>query len=325
MTPHPLGPVLSRRMLLTSAVSGLALAACGAGSSGSPEPTRSGSATPPNDSIRADTAASVQTRVLQAAGLGDADPVLSPQLTWGELIVAPDQYVQFVVADGSADGALVTDPVQVWLVDADAQIVAGPVESEWYPDDRLPTKGLHSIKVTVASTGVLDVVVATADGASAGTGALQAMEAAQSLAPGPGEIIVGMDTATVDDPQGLDALCTREPDCDLHDLTLTQALAAGPTVLCIATPAFCSSAICGAVLDDVLAVADSGEFPDVNFVHVEPYSDAGVTVTPIVDELALPSEPWTFVLTADGTVVQRFPGPVLPDILAEILAGMPTA
>ncbi|HKJ56931.1 MAG TPA: hypothetical protein VJ978_13190, partial [Nitriliruptoraceae bacterium] len=131
-------------------------------------------------------------------------------------------------------------------------------------------------------------------------------------------------TPTVDDPQGLEALCTREPDCDLHAMTLADALAAGPTVLCIATPAFCSSAICGPVLDDVLSVADSGAFPDVQFVHVEPFVDAGVTVTPIMEELALPSEPWTFVLAPDGTIVQRFPGPVVPEILDDILAGMPT-
>lgn len=319
-------PALSRRMLLTSAVSGLALAACGGGSSDSSSPTRSGSTTTPGNGPNTPVpAASVQAEAMEATGLGDAELVLSPQLTWGELIVAPDQYIQFVVTDQSADGALVTDPVQFWLVDADAQVVAGPVESHWFPDDRLPTGGLHSVKVTVAATGVLDVVVATADGASAGTGALQAMAAAQSLAPGPGEVIAGIDTATVANPQGLEDLCTRQPDCDLHDLTLTQALAAGPTVLCIATPAFCSSAICGPVLDDVLTVADSSAFPNVSFVHVEPYSDAGVTVTPIVEQLALPSEPWTFVLATDGTVIQRFAGPVLPDILTEILAGMPTA
>lgn len=321
MSDQPPTTILSRRTLLVSAASGLALAACGGSSDGAGGETPTPEATTPPVASGADN---VQAQVLAAAGLESAEVRLAPQLTWGELIVAPDQYLQFVVPDMATDGALVTTPVQLWLVDDTGAVVVGPMESTWYPDDRLPSGGLHSVQVTVDAPGVLDVVVATDDATAAGTAAIQAMNAADSLAPGPGEVIPPMSTPTVDDPQGLEALCTREPPCDLHVMTLADALAAGPTVLSIATPAFCSSAICGPVLDDVLSVADSGAFPDVQFVHVEPFVDAGVTVTPIMEELALPSEPWTFVLAPDGTIVQRFPGPVVPEVLDEILAGMPT-
>lgn len=327
MAPAPLPAHLSRRSLLVAAASGVALAACGTGSDGD---ASDGATTAPGTSTPAATTGtsvdSAQARALEAAGLGDAAVGLAPQLTWPELIVAPDQYVQFVVADpADADGGLLTDPVQVWLVDEDANVAAGPLTSTWYPDDRIPTGGLHSVVVTAPGPGVLDVVVATADGATAGTAAIQAMTAADSLAPGPGEVIPPSETPTTDDPQDLAELCTREPDCSLHDVTLAQALDTGPVVLCIATPKFCATAICGPVLDDVIAVADEGAFPEVSFVHVEPYTDAGETVTQLVTDLALPSEPWTFVLQPDGTVVHRFPGPVVPEILTDILGGLPAA
>ena len=308
-----------------SAVSGLALAACGTGADPSEDATSSPGtgAASPGPTTSGDDA---QAGALAAAGLTDATVALAPQLTWPELIVAPDQYLQFVVTDQSdSEGGLVTDPVQVWVVDADATVVAGPLTSTWYPDDRIPTGGLHSVQVTPRQPGVVDVVVATEDGALAGTAAVQAMTAQDSIAPGPGEVIPPSDTPTTDDPQDLAELCTREPDCSLHDVTLAEALEAGPVVLCIATPKFCATAICGPVLDDVITVADSGAFPDVTFVHVEPYTDAGETVTQLVADLQLPSEPWTFVLEPDGTVVHRFPGPVVPEVLSGILADLPVA
>ena len=45
------------------------------------------------------------------------------------------------------------------------------------------------------------------------------------------------------DPRGVDPICTREPEvCPFHDITLTEALAAGkPVVYYVGTPAFCST------------------------------------------------------------------------------------
>ena len=45
--------------------------------------------------------------------------------------------------------------------------------------------------------------------------------------------------------------------------------------------------------------------------------DAGVTPTDVVNELALPSEPWTWVIGADGVVIDRFDGPVVPSLVRD--------
>lgn len=311
------GPVVTRRLLLTGALSTAALAACRGGGGGDPEPSGQSSTPParPSDDVAAEA--------LEAAGLTQAEVELSPQMTWPELIIGAPHPLQLVVS--TDDGALVTDPVDLWLVGDDGQVKFGPATTTWYPDDRIPSGGLHSVVVEVDSAGILDVVIATGDHAQAGTGAVQAMAAADSVAPAPGEVVPALATPTVADPKDLNELCTREPDCNLHDVTLEQALGTGnPVVLCIATPKFCSTAMCGPVLEDVISVADGGGFPDTTFVHVEPFSDAGETTTSVVDELALPTEPWTFVLQSDGTIAERFPGPVVPQVLSDILANLST-
>jgi hypothetical protein len=130
-----------------------------------------------------------------------------------------------------------------------------------------------------------------------------------------------VDTPTVDAPQDLDQLCTREPDCTMHDTSLADVLGTGaPIVLTIATPAFCTSALCGPVVDDVEDVHTHTDRDDVVFIHCEPFKDAGNTPTAIVDALSLPTEPWTFVLDGQGTIVERFPGPVIPEVLRDVIA-----
>lgn len=317
------GPRLSRRSLLVGAASGLVLAACGGDGStdgaATASPGTAGSGAPVAASDAAGTA-------VAAAGLQDADAVLAPQVLWSELVVEQPEFLQFVAPDTSADNDLVTEPMQVWLV-REGEVVAGPLTSQFHADDRIPSGGLHSVAVEVGAAGLLDVVVAAGDGRRVGTGAVQAIAAADSIAPAQGTTLAAVGTAaantpTVAQPGDLEELCTADPDCPLHDVTLADALADGVTVLCIATPKFCSTAICGPVLEDVVTVATSGEHPDVTFVHVEPYVDAGETVTELMTALALPTEPWTFVLEPDGTITHRFPGPVVPELLGEALGAL---
>ena len=95
------------------------------------------------------------------------------------------------------------------------------------------------------------------------------------------------------DAQGVDPICTDDPVCPLHDVTVAEALDAGrPIALLVATPAFCQITICGPVLDVLLAVAD--DYPDVQLVHAEVYAhpqeDLEVKAA-VVDELGLTFEP----------------------------------
>ena len=79
-----------------------------------------------------------------------------------------------------------------------------------------------------------------------------------------------------------------------------------------ATPAWCTSQACGPLLDQTKALVP--DYPDVDFVHVEVYEDIQVTsfddlvTVGAVAEWGLPSEPWVFVVEADGTVAISLEG-----------------
>ncbi|MBY5164312.1 hypothetical protein [Salsipaludibacter albus] len=310
---------MTRRAVLAGGAAAF-LAACGSGSGTAPSPT--GSEMPsPGTTMDPQPAEDAVQAALDAAGLGDATLALTPQTTWPELLTGIATDLLLVVTDDT--GEILTDPVDVTLV-AGGEVVAGPAATTWYPDDRLPTQGLHAVRLTVEDPGTLDVVVATPDGARAGTAGIQALPPEESIAPAPGDTIPAMVTPTTDDPMGLEELCTREDNCGLHDVSLDEALAAGPVVLCVSTPKFCATAICGPVLDDVLSVAESGDHDDYTFIHVEPYENADLAETELVAELQLPTEPWTWILQPDGTIVERWPGPVLPDLLDQALSDAAT-
>jgi hypothetical protein len=129
--------------------------------------------------------------------------------------------------------------------------------------------------------------------------------------PQPGQPLVPVETPTTADARGVDPICTRDPECDLHDATLTDVLAEGkPVALIIATPAFCQTAICGPVLDVLLSQEDA--FPDVRMVHAEVYKNpeavdniAEADLAPVINAYHLGYEPVLFLANSDGTIARR--------------------
>ncbi len=131
-------------------------------------------------------------------------------------------------------------------------------------------------------------------------------------APGYGDPAPRSASLTLPDVGGdASRLCTNQPPCGLHDLSIADALqpAQKPLVVAFATPAFCTSALCGPELGTVLKLRD-GYADRVNFVHVEiyqyPFEQQKTAKT--VDEWHLPSEPWVFMVDRDGVVRDRFEG-----------------
>ena len=67
------------------------------------------------------------------------------------------------------------------------------------------------------------------------------------------------------------------------------------------------------------------DYQGIDFVHVEIYDDLQVedthdlVVVDAVVEWGLPSEPWTFVIDADGVVIAAFEGALNDEELTPIL------
>ena len=83
-------------------------------------------------------------------------------------------------------------------------------------------------------------------------------------------------------------------------------------MVAFATPKYCTSRTCGPVVDVVSEVRRRQSDAGVRFIHVEIYEDNDPTKgqNPWVREWKLPSEPWVFLVGADGKIAARFEGTV---------------
>ena len=137
-------------------------------------------------------------------------------------------------------------------------------------------------------------------------------------------------TARTSDVPDLSHITTDpSPDPALYDLSIHEALAEHkPLVVLFATPAYCVTATCGPLVEDLSGIR--GQFGDrANFVHVEVYRDPHLLepgqrpgrddVVDAVREWGLPTEPWTFVVDAEGIVRAKFESYAPPDTIGASL------
>ena len=104
------------------------------------------------------------------------------------------------------------------------------------------------------------------------------------------------------------------PDLDLYQYSVHEALEqAKPLVVVFATPAFCLSATCGPQVAQLTSVKESvGDL--ANYIHVEVFEEPHEIedqrptggLVPAVREWGLPTEPWTFIIDAQGLVHAKF-------------------
>lgn len=164
----------------------------------------------------------------------------------------------------------------------------------------------YAFRTTIDTPGIYAIKI---DGGPPDGANFQVMERDQVTIPRPGDPLPAFDTPTVDDPAGVDPICTREPACSLHAVTLTEALESGKSVgYFIGTPAFCQTGTCAPALETLLAVAPDYE-DDFVFVHAEVWKDLSATeVTPAVDAMGITFEPTLILTDTDGTVIERIDG-----------------
>ena len=113
-----------------------------------------------------------------------------------------------------------------------------------------------------------------------------------------------MHTPTADDVGGdLTKIDTRQPPDSMHDVDYADVLGKEPIVLLFATPALCTSRVCGPVVD--IAEEVKNERPDdAAYIHMEVYNDNDPNKgpRPQLQDFNLMSEPWLFVIDSDGKV-----------------------
>lgn len=116
----------------------------------------------------------------------------------------------------------------------------------------------------------------------------------------------------VDDIALIDS--SNPPHPELHNQTLAEALDKGrPILLAIATPAFCTSRLCGPIVDEVVVPLFEEYGDRAEFVHIEPYDLAAahagsIVAVPALADWGIQTEPWIFVIDREGRIAARFEG-----------------
>ena len=189
----------------------------------------------------------------------------------------------------------------------------------------------YPLRATLPEPGIYDLAIVI--GAATASVPIQIFDPAETSVPQIGDPFPAVTTPTVDRPGIVDRLCTRFEPCSLHRLDGADLVGAGrPLALLVATPAFCSTAYCGPVLDTLIEA--TAERTDLDAIHVEVYAntaevggnylDPAIRLVPTVEELGLTFEPSLFLVDGDGVLVDRidnvFDRSELDEALADLTA-----
>lgn len=220
----------------------------------------------------------------------------------GEYLASPEREVRATLRDqiGSPLGEYTGE--FVWIV----------------PDVR----GVYSFRMEIPGPGTFQVTL-EADGVGQ-LGPIGMVTVEDPAVVNPGEEAPRSVTRTTADHELAEITSDPEPDPRFYEMTVAEAIEAGPSVIVFGTPAWCTSQACGPLLDQVKAL--SVEYPSLNYVHVEVYENIQVSsfddlvLVPSVQEWALPSEPWVFVTDENGVVSASFEGAASDSELAAAFA-----
>jgi hypothetical protein len=192
-------------------------------------------------------------------------------------------------------------------------------------------KGIYITQLDFVRPGLwgIEMFVGEADGSSE-TVRLTVTVLDAPLTPALGSPAPRSRNLIASDVQNLRQIDTSErPDPRLHRVRIADAIAQGrPQLIVFATPQFCTSRMCGPVVDIVRQLLPK-YVNRVAFTHQEIWQDFTVQQPfPTVEEWGLPSEPWIFAVDGQGIVRAKFEGLVtvreLEAALQQILTRGPT-
>ena len=182
-------------------------------------------------------------------------------------------------------------------------------------------KAAYVAEMTLPRPGAYEATVTLeGPGGPIGSGGFTMTARDQSPTPPIGSLAPSVRTPIAADVGGNLQLISSDvfPDARFYEHSVDELLAAHrPFVFTIYSPAFCPTTACGPLLRYMKEIAS--EFPDVTFVHAEPYvmRDLGGRIQPEYDghgyvwaswsvAYGIPVEPYVFVVGADGRIVASF-------------------
>ena len=261
-----------------------------------------------------------------------ADDALQPLITTSELIVGQNRFAFGLAKSGSlierADAVVRLYAIagtEAYLM-AETNAPFRPVENvgkrgqtvhrhangTWHAHGAgMDVRGLYVAQLSFSRAGEwgVELLVSQANGAVDSV-RLAVTVQDTSPTPGLGSPAPRSRNLIASDVKNLREIDTSpQPDSRLHQMRIADAIAQGkPQLIVFATPQFCTSRMCGSVVDIVRTLLPAyGQ--RVAFIHQEIWKDfAAKKVFPTVEEWRLSTEPWIFVVDGQGIISDKFEG-----------------
>jgi len=277
-------------------------------------------------------------------GAGASEPVteVTAVVASSELAVGENRFVVGLLDQNAEEVIGAEVAFRFFKLDGDQETPKGEAEATALTVERSYTHTHADGKVEKHSAGETGVYVAHPTFDEAGSWGVEVTATIEGKAFDPvgaaftvldkaNSVAVGApapqsDTLTLDEVANVSEIDTSDPPIpEMHTMSIAEAVTSGrPSVIVFATPAFCTSRICGPTKEIVDELFQ--QFKDqVVFVHVEPYDlkrardGEGLFPVAAATEWGLQSEPWVFLVDAQGIVAAKFEGVVTLDELRDAL------
>ena len=177
-------------------------------------------------------------------------------------------------------------------------------------------RGSYTTQLTFDAAGRWQIDVTVMDESGQSRSAQLSFQVDEATkAPDVGVVAAASENKTLADVEDIGELTTGSLlDPDLYRTTIADAIGSGmPTVIVMASPAFCINAVCGPQVEVLQQLKDKYK-GRANFIHVDLYDNpdeiqgdlSRARISPTVLEWRLPSAEWSFVVDRDRKVAARF-------------------
>jgi hypothetical protein len=232
----------------------------------------------------------------------------------GKLLADGRVVVRLYVLDGEDGRLLAEAPAQyqrLEVIEAGKRIHIHPDGTRHVHGDATDMQGIYVAQVTFPRSGTWGLeVLAQSGGGAVESARLSVSALAAPLAPLVGTPAPRSRNRIASDVSDLKQIDSSDPpDPRLHRTRIADAIAQGkPQVIVFATPRYCTSRVCGPVVDIVRTLIPT--YGDrVAFIHEEIWESGTLQkLSPTVEEWNLRSEPWIFIVDGEGIVRARFEG-----------------
>jgi hypothetical protein len=193
---------------------------------------------------------------------------------------------------------------------ADSLITRPEFRSRFGASAKDPFAAIYGATVPFRNAGQYAVLVLSKQGSRVTASPTRVEVQPDTPIPAVGERAPAVENDTLESAGGdIEAIETRVPPDDMHDVRFKDVLGTQPVALLFATPALCESRTCGPVTDILLQLKETyGQ--RMAFIHQEVFvdNDPAKGYREPLRQFGLRSEPWLFTIDRRGRIAARLEG-----------------